>query len=76
MSTEDDTQPGEALIRPVILQGKRVQPVAALDELRSHAQTQLAKLPEYLRHVATNHAYPVRIGDGLLRLAEQATGRR
>lgn len=73
MSTEDDVQPGEPLIRPVILQGKRVQPPAALDEMRSHALEQFANLPEYLRHIATSHAYPVRVSDRLLQLAEQAT---
>ena len=75
ISTWDDMQPGEALIRPVILQGKRVQSPAALDEMRSHVLTQLANLPEYLRHIATDHAYPVRVSDRLLRLAEQVTGR-
>jgi nicotinate phosphoribosyltransferase len=40
---------GEALLRPVILGGRLVEPLATLEAAREHAARSIAKLPEALR---------------------------
>ncbi len=70
ISTEDDTLPGEALLRPVMSGGKRLHAPIPLEESRALTALQLAKLPEHLRSLAPGRRYEVRIGDKLRRLAD------
>ena len=41
LSLEDDAQPGAALLRPVVRAGQLIGPLPSLNEIRTHARTQL-----------------------------------
>lgn len=64
LSTHDDRQSGEALVRPVMRGGKPIGPTPDLPAIRAHAAQELARLPEPLRRLEP-HSYPVAIGDAL-----------
>jgi len=72
---EDDAQPGEPLLAPMMREGRRVRPAPSLDHVRDHAARELARLPDALRSLGPGEAYPVRIADALKRLAAE-TDRR
>ncbi|HEX5380051.1 MAG TPA: nicotinate phosphoribosyltransferase [Phenylobacterium sp.] len=67
LSTDDDRQPGEPLVRAVLRDGKRVGEPPSLVEIREHAARELARLPEPLRRLDP-FAYPVAVGEALKRL--------
>jgi nicotinate phosphoribosyltransferase len=79
LSVEDDAQPGEPLIHPVMRAGKRVSPLPTLNETRANAARELQRLPTPLRELKPKATYPVKVGEALLdlttkfdrRLAEQ-----
>jgi nicotinate phosphoribosyltransferase len=64
-----DREDGSPLLQPVMRSGKRVSPSPALDELRARAATELAKLPEHVRHLEVDPPYPVEIARSLRDLA-------
>jgi nicotinate phosphoribosyltransferase len=68
LSVEDDAQPGEPLIHPVMRAGKRVSPLPTLDETRAHAARELQRLPTPLRELKPKATYPVQVGEALLDL--------
>lgn len=70
LSTEDDDQMGNPLIRLVMQGGRRVDPKPPLADIRRHAKSELARLPESLRHFGPDGVYPVHIAEALVRLAE------
>ena len=51
LSLEDDRQPGEPLIQPVMQGGRRLAPSPTLAEIRARAARELARLPEPLRQL-------------------------
>ncbi|MBS0551495.1 MAG: nicotinate phosphoribosyltransferase, partial [Proteobacteria bacterium] len=62
------------LLRPVMHAGKRLVPPEPLTALRTHAATELARLPAALRELdpgVGSDIYPVSISDGLQALALQ-----
>jgi nicotinate phosphoribosyltransferase len=69
LSVEDDAQPGEALIKQQMQAGRRLAPQPTLDEIRSHAQRELQRLPEPLRALEPGATYPAQIGKKLVELA-------
>jgi len=69
LSLESDVQPGEALIRPVMRNGRRLTPGPGLSEIRAHAARQLERLPQPLRLLEPGASYPVRVADALVRSA-------
>lgn len=72
IALEDDPQPGEALLHPVMRGGRRVGAAVSLDELREHALSQMAALPAALRTIAPAPApYPVGIAPSLKALADR-----
>lgn len=71
VTLENDAQPGEPLIVPVMRAGKRLAPAAALANIRNHAAANLARLPEPLRQLQEPYAYRVEIAAALHELAEQ-----
>ncbi|MGC9370879.1 MAG: nicotinate phosphoribosyltransferase [Paracoccaceae bacterium] len=71
LSTEDDIQPGDPLIRPVMRRGKRLAPPPGMDEIREHAAQEMQRLPEALRGLDTAPAYPVTVADALVGLAAE-----
>ena len=64
-----DPQEGEALIRPVMRQGRRVEPPEPLDAARERAAAELARLPPHLRDLQEAPAYPVAVAPALRELA-------
>jgi nicotinate phosphoribosyltransferase len=73
VALESAPRDGESLIVPVMTSGKRVKAAPPLDEIRSRAASELARLPEPLRALKPARPYPVEISPELERLAEQAT---
>jgi nicotinate phosphoribosyltransferase len=69
VTCEDDAQPGEALIAPVMKNGKRLQPAESLDTIRARVAAQLRQLPPPLRALADAPPYPVVIAPALKALA-------
>jgi nicotinate phosphoribosyltransferase len=70
ISVENDTQAGEPLLVPVMRGGQRL-PSTSLADIRSHAATGLARLPEPLRQLREPYVYPVEIASALQELARQ-----
>ncbi len=71
VSTEDDRQAGKALLRPVMRKGRRFDPSSSLVEIRDRVARGLVQLPEALRRLDAEIAYPVTIAQRLLALAEE-----
>jgi nicotinate phosphoribosyltransferase len=75
LSLDSDSQPGETLIVPVMLAGKRLQPSPSLAEIRDMAARDLARLPQGLRNLSPDAHYPVTVADPLQRLATDVDAR-
>jgi nicotinate phosphoribosyltransferase len=71
LSLENDKPPGETLIAPVMLGGKRTAPAPTFAQIRERAARELAHLPETLGGLESATAYPVTISDKLKALAAQ-----
>ena len=71
LSLENDRQPGEALIVPVMRTGKRVAPVPTLAQIRERAAGDLKRLPGPLARLESGFDYPVNVADALTALAKQ-----
>ncbi|OGS95373.1 MAG: nicotinate phosphoribosyltransferase [Gallionellales bacterium RIFCSPLOWO2_02_FULL_57_47] len=70
VTLEGDAQPGEPLLVPVMRAGQR-HATATLADIRSHAATCLARLPEPLRQLQEPYNYRVEIARALHELAAQ-----
>ena len=68
LSLDDDPQPGQALLQPVMRDGQRLAPPETLAAIRERVGQQLAALPPGLRANQTD-PYPVTIAPGLQALA-------
>lgn len=67
----DETLDGEALLRPVMRDGQRVEPAESLETIRERARAEREALPEHLRGPRSpREPYPVRISDALQRESE------
>jgi nicotinate phosphoribosyltransferase len=75
ISIESDRHDGEPLIEQVMQGGRRIAPSLALAEIRAHAARDLARLPERLRRLEPQGAYPVQVADALARLAGEVDRR-
>jgi nicotinate phosphoribosyltransferase len=75
LSLEDDRQPGEPLIHPVMTAGRRLAPSPSLAEIRARAARELERLPEPLRRLTPGTSYPVQVADALVRLAAEVDRR-
>jgi nicotinate phosphoribosyltransferase len=71
ISVETDSHPGDKLIVPVMRGGRRL-PQPSLDETRTHAASQLARLPASLAVLEPGATYPVAIAQPLHDLAAEA----
>jgi len=72
VTLESDVRPGEPLLRPVVAQGRRVEPPVALAAARDYAGRELARLPGPLRSLAgAPESYPVEIAPALRALAAE-----
>jgi nicotinate phosphoribosyltransferase len=72
LSLENDTQPGDQLIVPVMRAGKRLGAVPTLAQIRARAAGELARLPEPLRRLERGFDYPVEVADALVAVAREA----
>ncbi len=72
LSTEDDKQPGEPLIVPVMRGGKRVGAAPTLDQIRERSVHDLARMPLPLVQLQPGASYTVEVADALRELAAQA----
>jgi nicotinate phosphoribosyltransferase len=61
---------GEALIQPVMRDGRRLAPAPALADLRARVAAELARLPEHLRRLQDGPPYEVRVSQALRDLAK------
>ncbi|BCX82226.1 nicotinate phosphoribosyltransferase [Methylomarinovum caldicuralii] len=75
LTTADDHLEGQALLQPVMRQGKRLQPQESLTGIRDRIAAQLQRLPEALKNLDGAAEYPVEIAPALWRLTEE-TDRR
>jgi nicotinate phosphoribosyltransferase len=50
---------GEALMRPILLGGRLVEPLPTLEQARTRAATMIAALPEHLRQLEAGEPWPV-----------------
>jgi nicotinate phosphoribosyltransferase len=50
---------GEALLRPIILGGRLIEPLPSLDQARQRAAESVAKLPAHLRQLEVTEPWPV-----------------
>jgi nicotinate phosphoribosyltransferase len=75
ISVEADPQVGEALLRPVMRGGRRLEPHPDLAELRRRAAEDLRRLPEPLRRLEEGPPYPVEIAPALRALADEVDRR-
>jgi nicotinate phosphoribosyltransferase len=64
-----ESHEGEALLAPVMRNGRRLAAAPSLDEIRAHAADQLRRLPAELRRLEAL-SYPVTISEELRALAE------
>jgi len=71
LSLDGDKQDGEALIVPVMRDGKRIGPAPSLAQIRERAARNLGQLPEPLRRLEAGAAYPVEISAKLKALAAE-----
>ena len=70
LSLENDKQPGEPLIVPVMRAGKRIAPVPTLAQIRERAAADLARLPGPLARLESGFDYPVNVADALSRACQ------
>ncbi len=71
LAMEDESLPGEPLLKPCMRQGKRLSPPAPLEQSRTHAARQLDQLPEALRSLESAPPYPVHISQKIRDLADR-----
>ena len=75
ITTEDDIQDGEALIKPVMRHGKRLDPPETLERIRKRAADELAKLPKQFKALKEKPGYRVMIALPLKKLAREVDRR-
>jgi nicotinate phosphoribosyltransferase len=69
LSVESDVHQGEPLIEPVMKNGRRLRAALMLADIRAQAKRDLERLPEPLRELEPDTAYPVEVADALGKLA-------
>ena len=75
LTTEDDLQEGEALIHPIMEDGKRIGSPVTLNQSREHARVQLTRLPEPLRQLHEGATVEVKVSPALHDLAATVDAR-
>ena len=71
LSLENDKQPGEALVVPVMRAGKRIAPAPTLTQMRERAAANLARLAGPLARLESGFDYPVQVANALSTLAKE-----
>ncbi|MBV9561630.1 MAG: nicotinate phosphoribosyltransferase [Bradyrhizobium sp.] len=68
---DDDREPGEPLIVPVMRDGRRLAAPPTLADIRARSANELERLPEPLRRLEPGASYPVRVGERVIKLAAE-----
>ena len=71
LTLDRDPHPGEALLKPVMRGGRRLPGLETLEQARTRAREQLARLPEALCSLEPAPLYPVTVSNSLKALAEE-----
>jgi nicotinate phosphoribosyltransferase len=71
----DSADAVEPLIQCVMRDGRRLAPSPSLDEIRRRTKLELERLPDGLRRFEPSATYPVKIGDDLIKLADEVDDR-
>lgn len=66
----DDKLDGVPLARPIVREGKLIEPLPPLDDTRHHCEAELATLPDHLRRLEPFPHYPVSVTQSLRQLAD------
>jgi nicotinate phosphoribosyltransferase len=74
-SGTDSADAVEPLIQCVMRDGRRLAPSPSLDEIRRRTKLELERLPDGLRRFEPSATYPVKIGDDLIKLADEVDDR-
>ncbi len=61
---------GEPLLRPILIQGQRIEAPVAIDKVKAYAAGSIAALPERLRSLEEAEPYPVEVSPRLLAIAQ------
>jgi nicotinate phosphoribosyltransferase len=72
---QDDAQPGDALLHPVMHDGFRIEPPAPLLRLRQRTLAAYAQLPQALRGLGSGPAYAVLVSPALQEMARKVDQR-
>ncbi|HEY6988348.1 MAG TPA: nicotinate phosphoribosyltransferase [Bryobacteraceae bacterium] len=66
----NDAFQGEPLLRPIVIQGQRLEQPAGVDKMKAHAANSVAALPDRLRSLDEAEPYPVEVSPRLLAIAQ------
>ena len=75
LTIEGHDKAGEPLIKPVMQNGRRLQPPEPLAGIRQRAKRELELLPESLRRLEPDATYPVEVAPELQKLAAEVDRR-
>ena len=75
LTLENDAQPGEALLHPVMHNGRRIMPAESLEEPRQRTMNNIKCLPAYLKVLVPVKTYQVNVSDSLQKLAASVDSR-
>jgi nicotinate phosphoribosyltransferase len=75
LTVESDEREGEALITPVMRQGRRLDALAGLEACRQHAAGNLNRLPKALGRLEQAAAYPVEVSEALRGMTAEVDAR-
>jgi len=75
LTLEEEVLAGDALLRPWMAGGKRLQPPESLATIRERAAAGIASLPPALRELEPTDSYPVTVSPALRALAEECDRR-
>lgn len=70
IALDDEPAPSDsrALLQPVVLSGRRVLAEEPVQQIRTRAEASLDALPDYLRELTPDRAYPIDMSEALLAL--------
>jgi nicotinate phosphoribosyltransferase len=75
LALDSEIRSGEALLQPIMRNGKRIQPPPSLNDIRDRAARNLERIPEPLRFLNPIGSYPVRVSPALEQLAAEVDRR-
>jgi nicotinate phosphoribosyltransferase len=71
LARSGECESGEALIRPVMLGGRLIEPLPGIEEARARASQSVGRLPERLRQLELTEPWPVDYSNELLMLMDR-----